>query len=388
MHERERNLRLRSCRRFLGGVIAGMVALSTWEESAIIETAALPVEAPVEAQPQAAELTLAGDFSALSPRLRMAPPVAAPVEGAAGVLEIAPPVGDSPIAPPPLEFDQPATPRPPAPPPEQLRAAGATPGVAPAGGTWAVLVGINDYPGQNHDLRSAVNDINDVDEALRKMGVGGDRRLILRDGQASAERIRSSIDWLVARASPEATVVFFYAGHVQKVASATEALVGSDGGLIHDQELADRLAGLQARQTWIGIAACYSGGFTEVLKAGRILTAAATADSLAYENDGFGRSYLVEYMVRRGMLGKGFTSVEGAFAWANSELKRDYPNRTGFQHDQVSGDLDLRPQGSRSAPPPSGSQPAPPSGGGGGSPPPPPPNDGCSNLTVGFVRCS
>lgn len=375
---------MRSCRRFLGAVIAGMVALSTWEESATIETAALPIGTPGETR--GAELT-PGDFSALSPRLRMAAPVPAPAD-AGGVLEIAPPVGDSPIAPPPLVFDQPTTPRPPAPPPEQLRAANATPGVTPAAGTWAVLIGINDYPGQNHDLRSAINDINDVDEALKKMGVGGDRRLILRDGQATADRIRSSIDWLVARASSEAKVVFFYAGHVQKVASSTEAMVGSDGGLIHDQELADRLVGLQARHAWIGIAACYSGGFTEVLKAGRILTAAATADSLAYENDGFGRSYLVEYMVRRGMLGRGFTTVESAFAWANSELKRDYPNRTAFQDDQVNGDLDLRPE-TRSAPPPSGSQPAPqPSGGGGGSPPPPPPNDGCSNLTVGFVRCN
>lgn len=381
-------MKLRSCRRFLGGVIAGVVALSAMDQGGGLEVTAGRVDFPGEAR--GAALTIAGEFASLQPRLRMAA-VPAPLDSAAGVaLELAPPVGDVPIAPPPLVFEQPATPRPQPPPPEQLRAATTTPGVTRAGGTWAVLVGINDYPGQNHDLRSAVNDANDVDEALKKMGVPGDRRLILRDGQATADRIRSAIDWLVTRASPDAKVVFFYAGHVQKVASSTEAMVGSDGGLIHDQELADRLEGLQAKHAWIGIAACYSGGFTEVVKAGRILTAAATADSLAYENDGFGRSYLVEYMIRRGMIGRGFTTVEGAFAWADSELKRDYPNRTALQHDQVNGDLDLRPVPTRNPPSPSGSQQPPPSSGGGGGspPPPPPPDDGCSGLTAGFVRCS
>lgn len=368
--------------------MAGTFALVTWDQGVVVDLAAVPVDRPGEVR--APQLAVAANFDALRPRLRVADAVLAPpVALEAPAVELPPPVGDAALAPPPLVFDAPAQPRPPAPPPEQLRASSTSPTVTPAGGTWAVLIGINDYPGENHDLRSAVNDINDVDEALKKMGVAADRRLVLRDGQASADRIRSAVDWLSARAAPDATAVFFYAGHVQKVTSSTEALVGADGVMINDQELADRLESLQARRAWIGIAGCYAGGFTEVVKAGRILTAAAPADSLAYENDGFGRSYLVEYMIRRGMIGKGFTTVEGAFAWATTELKRDYPNRLPVQQDQVSGDLDLRPAGARTAPPPSGSPPPPPpNDGGGGSPPPPPSEDGCTSLTGGFVRCS
>ena len=38
-------------------------------------------------------------------------------------------------------------------------------------GTWAVVVGVNDYPGNANDLHSAVNDANDAVHALSAMGV-------------------------------------------------------------------------------------------------------------------------------------------------------------------------------------------------------------------------
>jgi len=50
------------------------------------------------------------------------------------------------------------------------------------------------------------------------------------------------------------------------------------------------------------MAACYGGGFTELMAPGRILTAAADANSLAYENESFGRSYLDEYLIHQALL--------------------------------------------------------------------------------------
>lgn len=311
------------------------------------------------------------------------------------------PPGDAVIAPPPEAFGEPPPPAPPPPPAlrERFR------NVVPEGGTWAVLIGINDYPGSGHDLRSAVNDVGDVDEALARMGVPGSRRLLIRDGQATADVIRTAAEWLVAHAAPDATAVFFYAGHVRKVGSS-EAIVASDGRVVLDRELGEQMSRLRAHKAWFGIAACYGGGFTELMGPGRILTAAAAANRLAYENLDFGRSYMVEYMIRRGWLGQqaGMT-VEEAFEYARRELSASYPDRVPVQIDRVDGLLDLRPQVGTmtnppvpSDPPPSAPPPSspPPSGGdggsggggdSGGSPDDDGDDDSCSTLTVGVVKC-
>jgi hypothetical protein len=253
-----------------------------------------------------------------------------------------------------------------------------------------VIIGIDDYPGGRSDLRASVRDANDVDAALAAYGIPGNRRLVLRDTQATAAVIADALRWIVDRAGPDATAVIFYAGHVRKLGPGSEAIVAADGQLVTDSTMADLLRPLAARQTWIAMASCYAGGFTEVLADGRILTGAAGADALAYENSTYGNSYLVEYMVDRAMLeGRAGTSVEQSFAWAHAELRRDHPSRVPVQYDQLDGELRLGPP-----PPPADSPPprhapaeAPPS-----SPPPeeapPPEEDDSCLVTIGsLVGC-
>jgi hypothetical protein len=85
---------------------------------------------------------------------------------------------------------------------------------------------------------------------------------------------------------------------------------------------------MEARSAWIGIAACYGAGFDDALAPGRILTAAAGENDVAYENSSLGHSYMVEYMVHRAMLqGKAPRSVQDSFAWAKAQIAHDYPNR-------------------------------------------------------------
>ncbi|MGH9149205.1 MAG: caspase family protein, partial [Acidimicrobiales bacterium] len=249
------------------------------------------------------------------------------------------PKGDAVIAPPPEQFDGPPPTRVALPP-----ALSRLSGVVPEGGTWAVVIGINDYPGSRGDLRSAVNDANDMDQALAQLGVAAERRAVLRDGQATSTGIDAAVAWLVAHAGPDAVAAFFFAGHVRKLGTGREAMVASDGSLFTDLELADRLSRLAARRVWVAIAACYAGGFTEVLRPGRVLTAAAPANALAYENLDFGRSYMVEYMVRRAMLGgQAPATVQSAFAFAVAQLTLQFPNRLPVQFDQSDGALSLRP---------------------------------------------
>ena len=376
-------------RRLAVGVLVALVSLVSWDQTGVLSVGAATSASDGPVMPATKASAAVSGFEALAARLRVggapaeATPESVPAGLPSGAIELAAPppapLGDLAIAPPPPSFagrvSAPA-------PPTQLAPSRYDPSTA-SGGTWALLIGVNDYPGLRYDLRSAVNDAEDVNAALAKLGVTNDRRMVLRDRQASADTIRAALDWLTAHAGPGSTMVLFFAGHVQRLEPGREAIVGSDGGVVPDTEVAAMLDRSQASQAWIGIAACYGGGFDEVVRTGRILTAAAPSDRVAYENEGFGRSYLVEYMVRRGMLGQGIPTVEGAFAWAVAELQRDYPDRLPVQLDAVGGDLDLRtgtpPPEEPSEPPPSSSPP--PSS-------PPPSKDGCAALTVGVVRCS
>jgi len=271
----------------------------------------------------------------------------------------------------------------PAPPPTQLAATSSAGG----SGVWAVIIGIDDYPGTRHDLRAAGNDATDMDAALARYGVPAQQRLRLGGGAATATNVRRSLRWLTERAGPEATAVFFYAGHVRKT-QGHEVLVGADGATVPDTEVADLLRPLRARATWIVIAACYGGGFTELLGPNRILMAAAPANQLAYESPQLGRSYLVEYLVRRAMLmGQADRSVEHAYAWAVAALRREHPSRLPVAYDDLPGDLVLGPPlGPPPAPPRPPAQPAP--------PPPtttttaPPRNDQCIIRIGGGSSCT
>lgn len=227
-------------------------------------------------------------------------------------------------------------------------------------GTWAVVIGVNDYPGSQNDLISAVNDANDMVQALNNFGVESDHILPLRDGQVTRNTLLDSVTWLANHAGPDATAIFFYAGHVRKTTAGNEEIVASDGSSVTDGQLASALSRVQANRSWVAIAACYGGGFTEVLRPGRVLTGAADKNSLAYENATIGRSYMVEYMIRRAMIqNRASATVQTAFNFAVDNISRDKPGREPVQFDSGDGALNLRPPHStqRPAPDPTPSQP-------------------------------
>ena len=242
---------------------------------------------------------------------------------------------------------------------------------------YGLIIGINDYPGDSSDLRGAVPDAEDMSDVLAMNGVPATNVRTLLDANASTPNINDALQWLVTATRPDSTVVLFYAGHVRKVSDQTEAIVAADGGVLPDWYLAKQTEGLTAHDVWIVMAACYGGGFTELLAPGRILTAAADANSLAYENESFGRSYLDEYLIHQALLeGKSQgPTAQQAFAYAQTGLHRDYPDRTLTQIDQSTEAISLdgvhrdTPSGSTGGSPEPPGGPVPP----GVSPPPTPP---------------
>ena len=274
-------------------------------------------------------------------------------------------------------------------------------GAAPADGeVFALLVGINDYPGRRSDLRSAVADVDTIDAALAGFGVPRGNRVVLRDGQATAGQVRDAIRSLVVQGGPGATYVFGYAGHVRKVDGDTEALVLADGELLRDAELAELVAPASTQRMWFLLAACYAGGFTEVLGPGRVLTGAASARELAWEDPALNASYLVHYLVREGWLeGKAGNSVQEAFAYADQALARERPNRRPVQFDDLDAPLvlgggdpttgaDLAPPVPHGSPAPTqGSSPPPPSPPPSSPPPTSPPEDDDPPCLLGVLVC-
>jgi hypothetical protein len=218
------------------------------------------------------------------------------------------------------------------------------------GKVWAVVVGIDDYPGSGYDLGAGVADAQDVDAALDAAGVAADHRRVLLDTDAGGGAVRSAVAWLADRAGPDDTAVLFFSGHVRRVGDRDadpedhdEALLLADGSELVDGDLAVMLEDVDARM-WIGIAGCYGAGFDDLMRPGRVLTAAAPEADLAYENDRLGRTYLVEYLVRRGLLGgEPGTSIQDAFAAAVDGIRRDYPKRIPVMIDMAGGPVTLVP---------------------------------------------
>lgn len=224
-------------------------------------------------------------------------------------------------------------------------------------GVWAVVVGIDDYPGSGRDLRAGVADARDMEATLDAFQVPASQRQVLLDGAATRDALMGALDWLAANAGPRATAVVFFSGHVRQVhgdpdgdgEEADEVMVLADGATVSDGELKAALDRMRAQRIWVVMAACYGGGFDDVMAPGRLLTAAAPEGVLAYENDRFGRTYLVEYMLRRALLGGVAASVQDAFAWAVEALRHDYPTRLPVIFDQTGEPLTLGPA---LAPPP------------------------------------
>lgn len=255
------------------------------------------------------------------------------------------------------------------------------------GEVFALVIGIDDYPGTQADLRSAVADAELVDAALAGFGVPAEHRMVLRDGQARRDEVAAAVAALVQQGGPDATLVLAYAGHTRKVAPGREAIVLADGETLTDRELAALLAPATQRM-WLLFATCFAGGFTELLAPGRILTGAADADSLAYESPALNASYLVHHLVREGWLeGGAGPTVQDAFRYADARLEAEHPQRRPIQVDEDGRPLRLGPgdpshgwEPAPAAPSPAPGGPSSPSPSAGPSPPataPPRPEQSC-----------
>lgn len=83
---------------------------------------------------------------------------------------------------------------------------------------YALIVGINDYPGSQNDLSGCLRDVQNVTDFLKSQGFPQENMLILKDSQATAAGIEGAFkSHLIAKAKPGDSVVFFFSGHGTQV---------------------------------------------------------------------------------------------------------------------------------------------------------------------------
>jgi hypothetical protein len=143
---------------------------------------------------------------------------------------------------------------------------------APAGRNTrhALVIGIGDYlDPEVPELRGVRHDVVSARRMAAAMAIPEANIRVLRDHEATAERIRQEIADLNARVADGDRVFVYYSGHGTrwydenlKQDGCTEGLMASDGKVLTNIELGQRLAplALRADKMLVFYDACFSGG--------------------------------------------------------------------------------------------------------------------------------
>lgn len=172
-------------------------------------------------------------------------------------------------------------------------------GPSPKGERYAIIIGINDYPGPDSvlagglDLFYAVNDAQAVSNML--VGVEGYKPqniIMLTDRDATKSGILNQISALKKKVKSNDEVVFYFSGHSAKYSGKAvpafsrfgdkvgmlvwaNDLNESNPVVLWDRELKAAFDGFRTDRIVFGFDCCYAGGFNELAAPGRIVLMAA-----------------------------------------------------------------------------------------------------------------
>lgn len=203
---------------------------------------------------------------------------------------------------------------------------------APTAEKWALVIGITDYDGATRDTVGGANDAAVVQKALLANGWPADHIMMLVNADATAERIRAGMDWLVQNSTPTSFSVFHFSGHTKQANSGHsggdreqfhEFLWGRNNQFVSDREVGARMRALQGH-AWINMSNCEAAGFEDGFAGPtKLFTAASREDQKGYERYETGHSILTGLMVKDALLGgagdadgNGRVSLQEAFGYA------------------------------------------------------------------------
>jgi hypothetical protein len=193
---------------------------------------------------------------------------------------------------------------------------------------WAVLVGINNYPGSSGDLPYSINEILSFKTTLLAGGNWEESHIrVVTDEDATRDGIFDALQWLASNEDTNDVSVFFYAGHGGQ-GSSNEYLSVYDS-TIYDYELDEQLDDLEGCIVVI-LDCCHAGGFIEDIgERGRVVLSACRKDNLTFQYSGL-KSGIFGYFINVS-LQKYTKFAEGTFLVAfvasylySKKLSEDY----------------------------------------------------------------
>jgi len=228
---------------------------------------------------------------------------------------------------------------------------------------YAIVIGINDYPGTGSDLQYAVADADEMSNVLLNT-YKFDDVIELTDAAATYNAIKTAIADVKSSAKLGDEVVFYFSGHGAKGKAADgdannvdQAIVVQENGkfaFIWDGELVQWFSNFTATRIVFVFDSCLAGGMS-VLNApdsDRVVCMASTINGMSLEGAAWGGGhgqftyYFAEAGIESGLAGKydyngdGIlyqpkdVSVEEAFDYAKANCKSQTPTiADGFEKD-------------------------------------------------------
>lgn len=140
---------------------------------------------------------------------------------------------------------------------------------------YAVLVGIDDYPGVRSDLGSCVTDTLEMRRVLvEQFGYKDENIVLINDAEATRDHILTAARRHLGQAGPGGSALFYYSGHGTQLDEnmgaqdnepdgRDEALyvwgTGDRSTIILDEEIGAVMAGLRSTRRMVVLDSCHSG---------------------------------------------------------------------------------------------------------------------------------
>ena len=149
---------------------------------------------------------------------------------------------------------------------------------------WAVLIGLNNYPGTENDLPFSVNEITSFQNTLLNTKNWKQSNIrIITDNNATNSSLINAMQWLDENEDSNDVSIFYFAGHGSCDYEGHEYIRLFDSKII-DEELDRHLDNLEG-QVIVILDSCKSGGFIEELHQNkRIILTACSKYELAYQD--------------------------------------------------------------------------------------------------------
>lgn len=217
------------------------------------------------------------------------------------------------------------------------------------GKKYAIVIGINDYPGDANDLQYAAADANAVENVLRSKYGFDATNITSLTSKCTRTEIYDTVTGLKEKLTSSDELVFFYSGHGAKGKAADgdssnndQAIVvwngttDADGfAFVWDGELKKLFDDFRTNRIVFIFDSCSSGGMGVLAKSGRIVNMACSASGYSYESStwGGGHGQFTYYFAIQGMLFNnadtkpkdGKVTVEEAFDYTNRSCTLQKP---------------------------------------------------------------